>query len=219
MKQTIDWHAYWTREKPGFHEGRVNSYLSEFLPRFDLRPGDCVFVPLCGKAHDLHWLWSQGLEVIGVELSEVAVQAFFREFDIPHQVDRDGDLNVYSAAGLTLYQGDFLHMRAEHLDACKLVYDRASLVAIESFNREAYRSHLLDLLPAGTPMLVVTLEYDQALMQGPPFSVPLDEIKELYSHHFSMEVLRSNEQIEERAKWRESGLTSFKEIALRLIPR
>jgi thiopurine S-methyltransferase len=218
MQQTIDWHQFWTRESPGFHEGRVNAYLQQFIDQFDLNPGDCVFMPLCGKAHDIYWLWQKGLEVVGVELSPVAVTSFMQEFAIEHEIARDGELTVYTAPRLTLYQGDFMRMAPRHLQACKLVYDRAALVAIESFNRHSYCAHMLSLLAGPAPVLMITLEYDQTCMKGPPFSVPVDEIRELYGQHYRIDELLAVEQIDERPKWREQGLGSFREIALSLVP-
>ena len=38
-----------------------------------------VLVPLCGKSLDMIWLAQQGHRVIGVELSDVAVESFFSE--------------------------------------------------------------------------------------------------------------------------------------------
>jgi hypothetical protein len=47
--------------------------------------------------------------------------------------------------------------------------------------RARYVQHLRALLPSGAPGLVLTFEYDQALMQGPPFSVSEAELR----HHYS----------------------------------
>lgn len=49
------------------------------MSSLDLAQGSRVFVPLCGKSLDMIWLAQQGHEVIGVELSPVAVEDFFRE--------------------------------------------------------------------------------------------------------------------------------------------
>lgn len=219
MKQTVDWHSYWTRKKPGFHEARVNEYLQMYLPLFGLNPEDAIFLPLCGKAHDIQWLAQQGFQVVGVELSEVAIQSFFEEFELDYSVTREANFAVYRSTNITLYQGDFMHLQAGHLAHCKLVYDRASIVAIESFNRQRYSSHLLQIIPKDIPILMVTLEYDQSIMKGPPFSVPVEEIKGYFEPGYTVTSLITNEQIDEREKWREMGLKSFRETALSLNPR
>ena len=109
-----------------------------------------------------------------------------------------------------------MDIQAQHLTDCKLVYDRASIVAIESFNRKSYKRKILEIIPVGTPMLMVTLDYDQELMQGPPFSVPVNEVTELYQPEYQLQLLLTNEQIGERPRWRELGLESLLESALRL---
>ncbi len=218
MKQTVDWHSHWTRKSPGFHEGQVNSYLQQFLPLYNLQPGDTVFMPLCGKAVDILWLSEQGYHVIGVELSDVAIQSFFEESGIDFEKVELEKLVVYKAENITLYQGDYMNLQDKYLKNCKLVYDRASIVAIESFNRKTYKQKMLEIIPTGIPMLLVTLDYDQNVMQGPPFSVPVSEIKQLYQPEYKLALLQSSEQIEERPKWRDIGLQSLLESALRLSP-
>jgi thiopurine S-methyltransferase len=196
----------------------VNSYLQQFLPLYNLQPGDTVFMPLCGKAVDILWLSQQGYHVIGVELSDVAIQSFFEESGIGFEKEELEKLVVYKAENITLYQGDYMNLQDKYLKNCKLVYDRASIVAIESFNRKTYKRKMLEIIPAATPMLLVTLDYDQNIMQGPPFSVPVSEITQLYQPEYKLELLQSSEQIEERPKWRDIGLQSLLESALRLSP-
>ncbi len=216
MKQTVDWHSYWVRERQGFHEGQVNTYLKRHLRLFDLTAGDTVFMPLCGKAVDILWLSQQGFNVIGVEISEIAIKSFFDESNLQYSHETAGHFTLYRSGPITLLQGDYMDLTAAHLMDCKLVYDRASIVAIEAFNRQSYVAKMQALLPAGTPMLVVTLEYDQQRMSGPPYSVPVSEIEALYSPHYQVEVLTHAEQIDERPGWRDKGLQSLQESALRL---
>ncbi len=218
MKQTVDWTAFWEQDRLDFHQGQVNTYLRQFLPLFDLKPGEQVFMPLCGKAVDILWLAEQGYQVVGVELSEIAVQALFADSGLDYEVDSVDRFNCYRSSNITIYQGDFMHLHGEQLARCKLVYDRAAIVAIEAFNRPSYSEHMLKIIPAGTPMLVVTLEYDQDIMSGPPFSVPIDEIRRLYQSHYRSEILQRSEQIDERPRWRNNGLDSLVESAIRLEP-
>lgn len=214
MKQTVDWHSYWTGKKPGFHEARVNAYLQQYLELFDVKPGDTIFLPLCGKAYDIHWLAQQGYKVIGVELSDVAIKSFFAENNLQHELSEEQNFRVYQSVNITLYQGDFMHLQQTHLRQCKLVFDRASIVAIEAFNRHSYAQQLLAIIPKNTPLLMVLLEYDQNVMSGPPFSVSVDEVKGYFEPRYQVTRLISREQIDERPKWRQMGLKSFVETAL-----
>jgi thiopurine S-methyltransferase len=219
MKQTVDWHSYWTGKRPGFHEASVNVYLQQFFPQFNLQPQDGVFLPLCGKAHDIQWLAQQDLNVVGVELSEVAIKSFFEEWEIDFDVSEEPDFRVFRSPNITLYQGDYMHLKPEHLAHCKMVYDRASIVAIEPFNRQSYVNQLLNIVPQQIPILMVTLEYDQSVMSGPPFSVPVKEIEGLFEPDYRLTHLITQEQINERERWRDKGLKSLLETALRLDAR
>lgn len=71
------WLEKWQRGETGFHQDEVNPYLARYWPRLEALGK--VFVPLCGKSRDMRWLRRQGHEVLGVELAELAVRAFFEE--------------------------------------------------------------------------------------------------------------------------------------------
>ena len=61
------WHQRWENNEIGFHEGDVNRYLDQYFTNLNLQQGDTVFVPLCGKTHDIHYLLAQGMCVVGAE--------------------------------------------------------------------------------------------------------------------------------------------------------
>ncbi|MBB4815130.1 hypothetical protein HNP03_003766 [Pseudomonas rhodesiae] len=73
------WHDRWATNQIGFHQSDINPYLLRHWPSLALAHGAQVLVPLCGKSLDLIWLASLGHRVLGVELSEQAVQTFFSE--------------------------------------------------------------------------------------------------------------------------------------------
>lgn len=216
MKQTIDWAQYWNENRLGFHEGQVNQYLQRYLHQFGCNSGDRIFMPLCGKAVDILWLSNQGFHVVGVEISEIAVEAFFAESGLEYMLQRESHFKVYQAPNITLYCGDFMNMEPRHCADCVLVYDRASIVAIEPFNRNSYVEQLLRIIDDDIPMLTIVLDYDQSKLQGPPFSLSVAELEDLFESSYRVIELEVSEQIDERQRWRESGLTSLREIALKL---
>ena len=65
-------------------------------------------------------------------------------------------------------------------------------------------------------MMLITLEYDQSEMTGPPFAVPTDEVYQYYSDAFSINLLETNDIIDERPRWRKVGLTALSESVFRL---
>ncbi|WP_049794603.1 hypothetical protein [Methylomonas methanica] len=73
------WHQRWQQNQIGFHAVEFNLHLQNHWPTLHIHKGAKVLVPLCGKSQDILWLMAQGYQVTGVELSPVAVQAFFAE--------------------------------------------------------------------------------------------------------------------------------------------
>jgi len=72
--------------------------------------------------------------------------------------------------------------------------------------RADYAGILSSFLPQSVSILLVTLEYDQSLMSGPPFSVSDREVHELYSPHFNIELLEQFDVLENQPRFRDRGL-------------
>ena len=210
------WHDRWREDRIGFHETTVNPHLQTYLPAFSLPAGSRIFVPLCGKALDLAWLSDQGCEVLGIELSRIALEAFFAEQERDYSCTDTDRFRIYRSGNLTLLEGDFFDLRADDLQGCALTYDRAALIAMESPDRPAYYEHMRSVLPSDSGMLLITLEYDQGEMRGPPFAVPEAEVRDHYSAEFSIRSLERNSIIDERPRWRKVGLSALEEVVFRL---
>ena len=73
------WLERWERQEIGFHQSEINPYLCQYWNEVHAARESEVFVPLCGKSRDMLWLRKQGHTVLGVELSAIAAQAFFKE--------------------------------------------------------------------------------------------------------------------------------------------
>jgi len=174
-----DWFASWREGRIGFHEGRPNAYLERHAGR--LGAGRRVLVPLCGKAEDLAYLASLGHQVVGVELVEDAVRAFFAEHGLAPAVTPHGPFTAYRAGAITVLAGDVFATTAALLGPVDAFYDRAALIALPADTRPRYVAHLRGLFPAGARGLVVTLEYPEERMEGPPYSVTEAEVRGLYA--------------------------------------
>jgi thiopurine S-methyltransferase len=107
-------------------------------------------------------------------------------------------------------------LQASDLEHCRLVYDRAALIAMGSESRPRYYAHMLGVLPRDCDMLLIAIEYDQQEMQGPPFSVPTAEILQYYREYFSIKLLETNSIIDERPRWRAAGLRALQESVISL---
>jgi thiopurine S-methyltransferase len=204
------WLQRWQDNRTGFHQQEVNPRLESFWPRLQLTPGEWVFLPLCGKSLDMLWLREQ-YAVLGVELSPVAVEAFFTENGLEPERGWLGAFSVCETDRLTLLCGDFFDLQPGQLDQVSAVYDRASLIALPESMRARYVGHLTDLLPPATPMLLVTLDYDQSQMDGPPFSVAEQEVTELFAPRWSIQRLYEDDILASESRFRERGLSHLSE--------
>jgi thiopurine S-methyltransferase len=173
------WLARWREGRIGFHEGRPNAFLERHIARLGGRKR--VLVPLCGKTEDLAFLAAAGHTVIGVEIAEQAIREFFAEHELTPAISQRGSFVGYSAGPFTLLCGDIFELTPEIIGPVDALYDRAALIALPAESRQAYARHLRSVLPQGALGLVITLEYDQALMEGPPFAVLEAEVCSLYA--------------------------------------
>lgn len=210
------WLERWKQNQIGFHKQEINPYLQYYWSRLAVSQGDRVFVPLCGKSNDMLWLRAMGYQVVGVELSPLAVESFFSDNDLKPTVRRKGDFWVSEVDGLQIFCGDFFALRPADLGHIKVVYDRAALVALPADMRINYVSSLSTLLSTNTQILLITLDYPQYEMQGPPFSVQGEEVNRLFSTWCDVELLASEYVLEQETSFKERGLTRMVEQTYRL---
>ncbi|WP_040727758.1 thiopurine S-methyltransferase [Thiomicrorhabdus sp. Kp2] len=175
------WHDMWASGVVGFQQPDVNGYLKNHWSKLKLNGSENVLVPLCGKSLDMIWLAQQGHSVLGIELSPKALAEFLAENKLNAEAIEQGNHCGYKMPDMTLLCGDFFHLTAEQCADIHVVYDRAALVALPPKMREQYVAHLQAILPKGSQFLLVTMEYDQNKMPGPPFSVSESEVMELFS--------------------------------------
>ncbi|MFG0414119.1 thiopurine S-methyltransferase [Pseudomonas sp. zjy_8] len=209
------WQQRWADNQIGFHQAQVNPYLQTYWPQLQLAPGSRVLVPLCGKSLDLAWLAGQGHRVLGVELSRRAVEDFFREHRLEAEVRQQGAFEVWRGGDVQLWCGDFFALRAEDVADCVGLYDRAAVIALPVQMRARYMQLLSGVLPTSCRGLVVTLDYDQSLLAGPPFSVRDEELRQGFAG-WQVEQLEAVEVIEESPKFVQAGASSLLERVYRL---
>lgn len=205
------WISRWNENKTAFHQHTVNSSLREHLPGLGLAPGARVFVPLCGKSLDMLWLRDQGYEVLGVELSPVAAEAFFEENNLPVEKESQGKFLRFQSGSLEILCGDFFDLKREHLAGVTGVYDRAALIALPEAMRARYARHLTQMLGPEAHILLISIEYPPHEMNGPPFPVMEQEIRDLFAEQFDVQLLHAEDVLESQPRFRERGLTELRE--------
>jgi len=208
--ETDFWHNRWENNLTGFHLDEVNAHLKDNWSRMKLKAGARVFVPLCGKTLDLIWLADQGYQVVGIELSPLAVEAFFSENNLTADCTEINGLEYWQSENISLFCGDFFALTPEILGQVDAVYDRASLIALPATMRQDYAAKLTELAQSA-PKLLVTLEYEQSKMDGPPFSVSEEEVKALYQANYQIQQLSAQDVLGDNEKFRARGLDYLNE--------
>ncbi|MBU2873628.1 thiopurine S-methyltransferase [Marinobacter salexigens] len=212
------WHERWSKKEIGFHEGSVNKFLYDHWPELSGGGTEGVFVPLCGKAHDMWWLHDRGHPVIGVELSEIACKDFFEEAGEKAMVHPSEPFIKFNHENLQLWCGDFFQLVPDDLKHSRLVYDRAALIALPPSMRKAYVEHLTAVIPDGTRILLITLDYGTKI-SAPPFNVSDEEVRELYSPDYEIEHILTNTLPNDHPFTKRKGLIGATESVFRLTKR
>ncbi|TFL15437.1 thiopurine S-methyltransferase [Pusillimonas caeni] len=210
------WLERWREGRTHFHQQEVMPLLCKHWPALQVPAGARVLVPLCGKSLDMPWLASQGFGVLGVEISPLAVEQFFAEHGLQPAV-RDSDQGRHYVAGdIEIICGDIFELNAQTLAGCRGVYDRAALIALPADMRPAYVDHVYGQLPEGCAGLLITLDYPREQMQGPPFSVPDDEVQTLFASRTSASVLERRDILPDEEKFLRAGVQRLDTVVYRL---
>lgn len=173
------WLDRWKKREIGFHKTVVNPSLLAVQKQLQLKSGQNVLVPLCGKSLDMVWFSQQGLYVTGVELASAACEEFFSENHLKIQKEEQGGYSVFSSDCIRLWCGDFFCFpETQKFD---LIYDRAATIALPESLRPNYFKKIQSFLEMGARLFLITIEYDQSRLDGPPFSVSEPEIRKAYS--------------------------------------
>lgn len=184
------WHQKWQRGEIAFHQGEANGFLTAHFGALNLAAGSRVFLPLCGKTRDAAWLLANGFRVVGAELSAIAIDELFKDLGEQPEIAKVGTLIRYSAKDIDMFVGDIFDVTAELIGAVNAIYDRAALVALPAQMREPYTAHLIEITRAARQLLI-TYEYDQQALDGPPFSVSKSEVKQLYGATYQLHAIES----------------------------
>ena len=183
------WLQFWRDKRTDFHLAKVNPLLSRCWPRLLPMGGKRVFVPLCGKSLDLLWLAKQGHEVIGVELSPVAVKSFFRENKLTPFKQKKGAFTLWRHGKISILCGDFFSLTLKDLGAIDMVYDRAALTALPEDIRKHYVVHLKQLLPSAAKMLLVTAEDIEPTANPTQTQAVDEELTQLFAEDFNIDLI------------------------------
>jgi len=210
-----DWKNRWSANNIGWHRNNINNFLEEFwsLIKRDLPQQPKACVPLCGKTLDLKMLYDAGCEVVGVEVSELAVSQFFQEQNLEYDASKIDGIDVWQTKDkrLRIYLMDLYQFPRMKDDEFDFIWDRGSFVAINREDRKKYVSTMAQLMKVGGVHLLEFFIYNPEEYSGPPHSSTKEELTQLWSATHAVEFLTQldmNDTEDTRtslAKWKLSG--------------
>lgn len=186
------WLKRWEDNKIGFHKSSPNPLLIKYFNNLALEKNSRLFIPLCGKTRDIEWLLSEGYRVVGVELSELAIEQLFAELNVIPDILSIGKIKHYCAEGIDIFVGDIFKITSQILNSVDAIFDRAALVALPEKIRVRYIEQLMNIA-GGVPQLIISHEYNQQMMDGPPFSISDEDINSYYKDSHRISLLASED--------------------------
>ncbi len=213
------WHARWAHGEIGFHQPVVNPYLQRHWP--ELKDGldrPRILVPCCGKSLDLGWLADQGAAVVGIELSNFAVESYYAESGVEAEVRHHFHYDHWQSGNVEILCGDLFDLDADDIGPVDAVFDRGALIAMPEDLRDRYNEAIRRL--TGAPAirtLLITLDYPAGEMDGPPFSVTEDEVRQRYQPA-RITCLERQQILDKEDFFRDKGLSRLTESAYLISP-
>ena len=190
------WNRCWERNSLGFHQETVHPFLEQFLlPRLTATTQH-VFVPLCGKSLDMVW-FAQRMKVSGAELSEIACRDFFQDKELTYQQEQRDGFNVFSYQNIQLWQGDFFKLLPATIENIDWVYDRAAIIALPENMQHQYAQHLTTFIADKTTLFLISLEFPQKELEGPPFAISSSKVEQLFAD-FEVNCIAEHELVDKK---------------------
>jgi len=207
------WLKRWREGRTGWHRSEVMPLLVQHWSALNVPRGSRVLVPLCGKSLDMLWLAQQGMRVLGVDVSPVAIESFLAENQLHARTRGEADGTHYeitNASGeIEIINGDAFALDPDEVAQCNVFYDRAALIAMPAPMRRRLVDELYVQLPAGSAGLLITLAYPGNEMQGPPFSVDDAEVHDLFDKRWQVDRLEYRDILASQPSFAEKGVTAL----------
>lgn len=211
VSETQYWLDRWQEEKtPFFHLDETHPLLKKYFDDcLSLSDESVVFVPLAGKTLDLLWL-REKYPVVAVEISDIAVKAFFKENELNPKVTECDYGKIYQVENLTFYQANLYDLPDSILSSISHIYDRASLIAFNEEKRPKYVSFLQQKCVSLKEWFLVSLYFEVSGYQGPPFPLSEQELNSLFKNYFTIDVIHQQQsEMDETGNLYKKGVLSL----------
>lgn len=218
------WLDRWRDGRIGWHQDKPMPLLLKHWPALKVSRGTRVLVPLCGKSRDMLWLAQQGLQVIGVELSGIAIESFLAENNLQARIRPASDGAHYEVTnapdgGIEIVNGDMFDVGLATLAGCNAFYDRAASIALPARLRERLAHDVYGKLAAGARGLLITLEYPPHEKDGPPFPIDDGEVHRLFDQDWNIQQIERRDILDSQPRFAEEGVTTLHTAVYELAKR
>lgn len=212
--ETEYWLKRWRENRTGWHHDEVMPLLEKHWPGLGVLAGTRVLVPLCGKSLDMLWLSQQGLNVLGIEISPVAVEAFLAENHLHARTRATPNGTRYGITNppggkIEILNHDLFKVDTALIAKCSAFYDRAALIALPAATRTKLANKVYANLPTGSRGLLIVLDYPPSEMDGPPFTVDNREVHRLFDRDWETRQLERRDILAAQPHFREQGVTAL----------
>ncbi len=204
------WDNCWQRDSQPFHVEETHELLVRNYQQF-FSPKESILVPLSGKSVDPLFLAKQGFNSVAVEFNPTAVEAFFSENKLTPIIYQHKNATQFQLNKIDIWLADFFDLTAHELGHFSQVFDRAALVALPKELRSRYVVHLQSLLSPKARILMVTMDYNESQMAGPPFYLSPQELQSYFPDAKIVEIDRQS-LMDNHSRWQELELDYLDEV-------
>jgi len=160
----MDWEALYQQGDTGWDRGTISPALQYWLDRGDLKAGQRILIPGCGRGYEVIALAKLGFDVTALDLAPSAIDA------VKHGLQEAGVSATLVCSDLFDYQPK------QHFDA---IYEQTCLCALPVERRKDYEQCLFEWLkPKGVLCLSMMQTGEQG---GPPFHCDWLDMKALFT--------------------------------------
>jgi len=198
------WQARWATGQSQWNSEKPHQYLLKYLDVLTAGASSCkFFLPLCGKAGDLMYLYKEGHTVTGVEGVPFVVEQFFRENKLDYEKISMPEIKGWKFktkdGRLCIYACDFFSLTPAMVGEVDAVYDRGALEAINVCDRQGYVKLMQQIVGNEFRYVLNAYEYDDSVFQGPPRNLPRDEVFNLFADFAEVDILEEADKSDEGA--------------------
>lgn len=169
MPNKSEWEAAWREDRTGWDLGGVTPALPQWVAAHPVKGMD-VLVPGCGRGYDAHYLSKQGANVVGLDLTQDAL---------------DAARAAHPKSTVTWRQGDVTNL--EDSNRYDLIWEYTCLCALDPPQREAYAATLAQALKPGGVLVGLTFHTVPNPETGPPYQIEPSALETLLRANLDLE--------------------------------